>query len=122
MEWLFPVASALVAGLTGYLIARRRESGRIDVTEAEQLWEEARAQRLEMQRQIDRLQLEVLRLRVNNHELRTQLTEAVFFGSAEIPNEVKQRVLDRQRAHTEELRQAVENLQEEFDARETTAG
>lgn len=75
------VVAALAAPLIGYLLAVRRFSGRIESSEAKQLWEEARAMRSESQRRIEHLEDRVLTLERENqalHEANRELQNRIY--------------------------------------------
>lgn len=63
------VAAALIGALASYIVAARRFSGKIETTEAKDLWEESRAIRKWSQERIETLNELVLRLERRNKEL-----------------------------------------------------
>lgn len=55
-------AAGVVTGSVGaYLIARRTTSGKINTSEAKDLWDEATKMRLELRHQVESLQAEIAR-------------------------------------------------------------
>lgn len=63
------VAAALVGALASYIVAARRFSGKIETTEAKELWAESRAIRKWSQERIETLNATVARLETRNSEL-----------------------------------------------------
>lgn len=63
------VAAALIGALASYIVAARRFSGKIETTEAKDLWEESRAIRKWSQERIETLNGLVARLEARNVEL-----------------------------------------------------
>lgn len=73
------VVGVIVSAVTGYLLAVRRFSGEIDTSEAQQLWNEARAirddQRVKLDRSDERslsLEIRVAKLEDRNNDLTTE--------------------------------------------------
>lgn len=67
------VVAALVGALTSYIVAARRFSGKIETTEAKELWAESRAIRKWSQERIETLNTTVARLEARNAELETRV-------------------------------------------------
>lgn len=74
--WLVAVIGAFVLPLVTYLVAARRFSGRIESSEAADLWEESRSIRDWSQAHIKELREEIDTLRANHSECETHLAEA----------------------------------------------
>lgn len=55
VEIITPTITALIAAVGGYFIARRRNSGRIDTTEAGVLWEERRLLTQELREEVTKV-------------------------------------------------------------------
>lgn len=66
---LTAVAAAIAGPLIAYLAAARKLSGKIDTSEASQLWEEARAIRGDYRQQLDAANLRVSQLEARIHDL-----------------------------------------------------
>jgi uncharacterized coiled-coil DUF342 family protein len=66
-QWLYAAIAAVVAPAVAYLIAIRKTSGRIQTTEASQLWDEAEKLRIEYRQEIKDLRdlVETLRGRMD---------------------------------------------------------
>jgi hypothetical protein len=122
--WHAPLIAA-IGWLFKWLIDKRLRSGRIDTTDAEQLWEEQRKFREQMRRELERrvkecklevrsIQLQNLELRIENHELRADNMRLQFLTHPEIPQDVKDEFIEHQRQHVERLRAA---LKEAADSR-----
>lgn len=67
------VAAALIGALASYIVAARRFSGKIETTEAKDLWAESRAIRKWSQERIETLNGLVARLETRNAELETRV-------------------------------------------------
>jgi hypothetical protein len=67
------IAVGLAAPIVSYIIAARRFSGKIETTEAKDLWAESKAIRDWSRERIDALEARIVALEVENRELRTQL-------------------------------------------------
>lgn len=66
-------AAALVGALASYIVAARRFSGKIETTEAKELWSESRAIRKWSQERITTLNDLVSRLEARNAELESRV-------------------------------------------------
>lgn len=108
MEWLLG-ALGVVGGAAGsYLIARRKMSGSVAVTDADRLWQEAEKARRLQDTRIYELEIDILRLRRENHELRNELTKVQLLNTPNIPNEVRDRILEQQGRHLRDIEDALE--------------
>lgn len=67
------VAAAMIGALTSYIVAARRFSGKIETTEAKDLWAESRAIRKWSQDRIGQLNDLVARLEKRNAELEARI-------------------------------------------------
>lgn len=67
------VAAALIGALASYIVAARRFSGKIETTEAKELWAESRAIRKWSQERIESLNDLVGRLEKRNSELEARV-------------------------------------------------
>lgn len=84
--WLYPIVSALLVAIVGYVTLIRKTSGRIETSEAAELWEEARHLRevyrgdltrlreriFELEAEVDRLEAELDNYRAQLRELRRE--------------------------------------------------
>lgn len=67
------LAGAVVAPVLVYLLGVRRAAGKVDVSEASQLWEESKTMRQELQARIGALEAQVDALHVMLDSLRQEL-------------------------------------------------
>lgn len=67
------IIGALAGPIVAYIVAARRFSGKIETTEAKELWEESKAIRDWSQRRIEALENRVLALEEENRQLRSEL-------------------------------------------------
>lgn len=81
-EYLVPILGSAVAGVLAYMAARRRSSGRVDTSDAKDLWAESNAMRRELREEVIALRgqlasahAEADRLRDRVGELETKLGE-----------------------------------------------
>lgn len=69
----FTLVAALVGSLVTYLIARRKNSGRVDTSEAGVLWEEGRLIRQELREELALAREENIALKKENAKMRASL-------------------------------------------------
>lgn len=123
MNEAWAAAGAVITALVAWFTARRRYSGRVEGTEASQLWAEQKEYRERLERRIreceeeleqERLmrRFEVLRLRSANHELRTDLLKMQFVNHPDIPEETRAALMSRQSAHLQELNEEIAAMTE----------
>jgi hypothetical protein len=70
---IIPVIAALAGPVVAYLVAARRFSGKIETTEAADLWRESRDIRKWSRDRIEQLEHRIAHLEDENKELRTRL-------------------------------------------------
>lgn len=107
------------AAFLTYLTMRHKFSGRVDVTEAQELWDEARALRKEARDELQsartehklemaEVKLDLLRCRANAHDIRNQMLRLHFAHDEGTPAEIKERLLAESARHVDELRLVIE--------------
>ena len=69
------VIVALISAITTYIVAKRRESGNIETSEAEQLWEEGKIMRLELREEIVALRSQAAELQKDLGNARTEVAD-----------------------------------------------
>lgn len=108
MEWLAGAIGAVVGGVVSLAATLRKSSGKVAVTDADRLWDEARAQRTSLELRIFELETDILRLRRENHELRGELTRIQLLATPNIPEEVRERIIEQQSRHLRDLEDALD--------------
>lgn len=114
IPWPLALAFIFAAQFVQYLTLRQKFSGRIDGTEASQLWIEQSGYRRRLEDRIVDLekdleeeklmrQYEGLRSRVTIHDLRNEVMRLQFVTHPDIPDDVKEQMLTRQKVHVTEL-------------------
>lgn len=108
---ILAIIAAVGGPIIAYLAAARRLSGRIDTSEAAQLWEEAGKLRYEYKTEVTEMReiLTKLRLRVEDLELKN---DALHLENGELRSEVI-----RLRSENTALKRRVSELEKERDER-----
>lgn len=81
-QWLAGIIIGAIGGGVTYIAAIRRASGRVETTEASELWSEARTMREDYRKQletalelIERLRTRISELESDNYELRVEVRD-----------------------------------------------
>jgi hypothetical protein len=136
LPWPLALALIVAGQFFTYLVTRRRFSGRVEGTDAEQLWDEQREYRQKLERRLKYLEdhkvpqleqslsdeklirrFEGMKCRVSNHALRNEVMTMQFLSHPEVPDDIKESVLARQKAHTTELEMELQELEKELRER-----
>lgn len=83
------VASAIVGGFVTWLVARRQRSGRVDTTEAHDLWAESQTMRQELRAEISTLRTRLNEVEAELTETKSKLSESEY-TAALLRNEVRE--------------------------------
>lgn len=122
IEWWGALLAAVAGGGVKWLIDRRHTSGQVTTSDAKTLWEQAeelrnelRTQRRECHREVETLEIEVFRLRIENHSLRNDLLKLQFGAHPDIPEALRETLLKRQEDHVQALQSSFADLQRRYD-------
>lgn len=117
MDGILPFLTAALGAAATYLIARRKTSGSIRSSEAETLWNKAERMREELEKQsreckreVAKLELDVFRLRIENHSLRNDMLKLLFDDHPEVPDVLKEDLIERNNRHIQDLQNTYEEL------------
>jgi ATP/maltotriose-dependent transcriptional regulator MalT len=68
---------SVVTGVVAYLVARRQRSGRINTSEATQLWQESTALRAELRSEVTALRAQLATMEAKYRECEERFDEAI---------------------------------------------
>lgn len=109
MEWVAVIVVGALGNYLTYHITKRKASGRIEVSEAKQLWIEQERYRQALQKRILELEADLIRRRIEIHELKNDLTKLHFAVAGNVPKDIQDALQKNSEEHIEILHQELES-------------